>query len=165
MKFIKPSLMFVLLLLCSSFTNTESKLTFSTLELDNAVHFVVEVTNNHIALGQSTEVTHKLYVSQSAGISNWKNFKTPNFNGFDVENIDAKSMKVFTEKFKGETYRYVILRKSILTAKQKGEFQFEPSQLNVTIEIPSQKKDNNGLRALETVNKDFETEPFTITVK
>jgi hypothetical protein len=132
---------------------------------NHGVYLVAQISNTSLSIGTSTEITYKLYVSQSTGIQNWKELEKPTYEGFEMEEIEVNPMVVETEMFKGETYRYVVLNKAKLTSIEKGEFQFEPLKLNVTIEIPSDKRDDSGRPFMQTVNKNLETEAFTISVE
>nr|WP_321234740.1 hypothetical protein [uncultured Psychroserpens sp.] len=172
MKLIKQiSLLFFILTLSSSFINTkeENKIIKETnvlsWELEDNVHLVTEVTRNVLSLENVTEVTYKLYVSQNTGISKWETVKKPDYKGFESEEIDVMPLSVKTGGFKNEKYRYVVLSKTKLTPIEKGEFQIEPLKLNITLETPSNKRNLNGGMIMETINKDFESEPVTITVK
>ncbi|WP_460220199.1 hypothetical protein [Psychroserpens sp. MEBiC05023] len=142
-------------------------LVFSTVACaqNEGVYLVAEVSNETVSVGQTTEVTYKLYVSQSTGVSNWKELQKPEYKGFESSEIVVEPMQVKTEKFKGETHRYVILNKTKLTSKEKGTFLFDPLKLNVTIEIFSDDRSTNEGLKKETLNKDLISEPIKIIVK
>jgi hypothetical protein len=129
------------------------------------VHLVAQISDNTIGLGQSTEVTYKLYVSQSVGISNWKPLEKQKYINFTSQDIEMSPMEVKTEKFNGEMYRYVILNKVKLTSKAIGDFKIDALKLNVTVEVPSKKKDIFGGRVMETLNMNIKSEPLEIIVK
>ncbi|WP_298901394.1 BatD family protein [uncultured Psychroserpens sp.] len=134
------------------------------LKFSENVHLIAEVSNNTLSVGKSIEVTYKLYVSQNVGISNWKTLEMPEYKGFESETIDVKPMKVQSGTYKGEDHRFVLLSKTKLTSKEKGEFQLQPLQLNVTVEMPTDKKDIFGGPVMQIVNKTLTTDTIIVTV-
>ena len=123
------------------------------------------MSNSKLSVGETTEVSYKLYVPFDIGITNWKELEKPQFEDFNSETIDLGQMKVSKGKYKGELYRYVELSKTKLTSKKKGEFQIEPLKLSVTVEVPSDKKDVFGASVMTTVSKIIESESITVIVK
>ena len=145
-----------------SYQNEEERSEF--LKFNEHVHLVAEVSKKTLPLGQSFEVTYKLYVSQNVGISNWKTLEAPEYKAFDSETIDVKPLTVESGKYKGEDHRFVVLSKTKLTSKEKGAFQLQPLQLNVTVEMPTDKKDIFGGPVMQTVNKTLIADTITVTV-
>src|SRR5690606_37836662 len=128
----------------------------------NNVHVVAEVDNVNSRLGDQITVIFKLYVSQDVGISNWEEIHDPEYIGFESENVNLEIKKVENGKFKGESYRYVIWRKTLLKPTQVGTFELRPTKLNITAEIPTNTRDVFGGRLMESVTKTIQTEPIII---
>ncbi|MCD2258490.1 BatD family protein [Psychroserpens luteolus] len=135
------------------------------LKFNNTVHLVAEVSKKTVSVGSSIEVTYTLYVSPEVGISNWKALTKPEYEDFESEDIDVKPLKVEDGTYKGEKQRYVVLSKTKLTSKEKGQFQLEPLKLNVTVEMPTDKNDIFGSPVMQTINKTLTTNVITVTVK
>ena len=55
----------------------------------------------------------KLYVSPNTGVSNWREIDNPRYSDFWSQNIEIKGRKIQNGTYKGEDYRYVILRKTV----------------------------------------------------
>ena len=78
------------------------------------IHLVAEVSDNSPYLNEPLTVVYKLYVGPNTGVENWRETDTPRYNDFWSQNIDIKGIKIMNGKYKGEDYRYVILRKAVL---------------------------------------------------
>lgn len=168
MKFNKTSFVLILVaaLMSFSFTNVFISDTPNGREAtDLDVHLVAEVSDHTVNLEERITINYKLYVSYDVGISNWEILEQPQHEGFDISNVDVKKMIVEKGTFKGEPYRFVVLQKTILQAKEKGKFTTTPFKVKITAEIPSKEKDNKGMRLMTSVNKVIETDVLTISVE
>lgn len=135
------------------------------LKFNDNVHLVAELSSNTLSEGHTTQITYKLYVSPDVGISSWKVVEKPEYKGFYSSDVNMKKTEVHNGTYKSKPYRYVILSLTKLTSKEKGKFQFKPLKLNVTVEIPTDKKDVFGGRVMKTVNKTLESDQVIVTVK
>jgi hypothetical protein len=56
------------------------------------------------------------------------------------QNIDIK--KVAEEgMFKGENYRYIVLKKAVYTLKKSGKLTIEPLSMDVDVQLPTNRRD------------------------
>lgn len=165
MKAIKQ-LSILILLLVANRAIAQEKVESSILDskFNNGVHIVAEVSDSNITLKDSVTITYKLYVSQDIGISNYNILHQSENDNFIVEDIKTSSSKLEYEFFKNEKYRYVVLKKSLLKPKVKGEFNVDTLELDVTAEIPSNGTDEFGRLKMEKVKKTIKTEHTTIVV-
>lgn len=130
------------------------------------IHLVAEVSNANPYLNEAITVVYKLYVSQSTGVSNWREIDNPRYNDFWSQNIDIKGLKIQNGSYKGdENYRYVILRKTVLYPQKTGKLEIEPLSLDVTVEVPTNRRDIFGGRLMTQVNKRVSAGSRTINVK
>ncbi len=130
------------------------------------IHLVAEVSNTNPYLNEAITVVYKLYVSQSTGVSNWREIDNPRYNDFWSQNIDIKGLKIQNGSYKGdENYRYVILRKTVLYPQKTGKLEIEPLSLDVTVEVPTNRRDIFGGRLMTQVNKRVSAGSRTINVK
>ena len=129
------------------------------------VHLVAEISNTKPYLNEAITVVYKLYVAQNTGVRNWREIDSPRYSDFWSQNIDVKSMNVQEGTYKGEDYRYVVLRKTVLYPQKTGKLTIEPLSLDVTIEVPSQRRDVFGRSFMSTVNRTVASRNRTITVK
>tara|TARA_R110002049_G_scaffold304414_1_gene499585 strand:- start:1100 stop:1597 length:498 start_codon:yes stop_codon:yes gene_type:complete len=164
MKAIKPIAILFLILVTSIISaqdNYESELIS---KFNKGVYIVAEVSDSNVKLKDSLTVTYKLYVSQDIGISNYNVQNHIENEDFEVEDINPSNTKIEYEFFKNEKYRFVILKKSVLKPKQKGQFKLEALALDVTAEIASKSNDAFGRLIMEKVNRTIKTDNITINV-
>ncbi|WP_400075393.1 hypothetical protein [Winogradskyella sp. R77965] len=165
MKVIKQiSILFSLLVGSIIFAQEKTESTDLDSIFDKGVHIVAEVSDSKMKLSDSLTVTYKLYVSQDIGIANYEVHENSENENFEIKDIESLNKKIEYEFFKNERYRYVILKKSILRPKLKGEFNFGALELNVTAELPSKTTDQFGRLKMQKVNKTLKTDNITIRV-
>lgn len=129
------------------------------------IHLVAEVSKNNPYLNEPITVVYKLYVSPETGVSNWREIDNPKFSDFWSQNIPMKGITVQNGQYNGEDYRYVVLRKTVLYPQKSGELKIEPLSLDVTVEVPSNRRDFFGGRLMTQVNKTVSAGARTIKVK
>ncbi|PKA83044.1 oxygen tolerance protein BatD [Ulvibacter sp. MAR_2010_11] len=131
------------------------------------VHLVAEVSNSNPYLNEAITVVYKMYVSHDVSItSSWREIDTPKYADFWSQNIDNQgNFKIYEGEFKGENYRYVILRTTVLYPQKTGELNIEPLTLDVPIDVQGNKRDIFGRRLMTRVNKTISAGNRTITVK
>ncbi|PWK20445.1 oxygen tolerance protein BatD [Xanthomarina spongicola] len=135
-----------------------------TIAEDN-IHLIAEVSNTNPYLNEAITVVYKLYVSPDTGVSNWREIDNPRYNDFWSQNIDIKGLKVQNGTFKGEDYRFVVLRKTVLYPQKTGKLEIEPLSLDVTIEVPTNRRDIFGGRLMTQVHKTISAGSRSINVK
>lgn len=129
------------------------------------IHLVAEVSKANPYLNEPITVVYKLYVSPETGVSNWREIDNPKFSDFWSQNIPMKGISVQNGQYNGEDYRYVVLRKTVLYPQKSGELKIEPLSLDVTVEVPSNRRDFFGGRLMTQVNKTVSAGARTIKVK
>ena len=130
------------------------------------IHLVAEVSKTNPYLNEAITVVYKLYVSQNTGVSNWREIDNPRFNDFWSQNINIKGLKIQKGSYNGDdNYRYVVLRKTVLYPQKTGELEIEPLSLDVTVEVPTKRRDIFGGRLMTQVNKRVSAGSRTINVK
>ena len=129
------------------------------------IHLVAEVSNTNPYINEAINVVYKLYVSPNTGVSNWREIDNPRYNDFWSQNIDMKGLKVQNGTYKGEDYRFVVLRKTVLYPQKTGKLNIEPLALDITVEVPTNRRDIFGGRLMRSVNKTVAAGSRTINVK
>ncbi|WP_431132721.1 BatD family protein [Psychroserpens mesophilus] len=130
------------------------------------IHLVAEVSKANPYLNEAITVVYKLYVSQTTGVSNWREIDNPRYNDFWSQNINIKGLKIQNGSFNGDdNYRYVVLRKTVLYPQKTGQLEIEPLSLDVTVEVPTNRRDIFGGRLMTQVNKRVSAGSRTIDVK
>lgn len=129
------------------------------------IHLVAEVSNANPYLNEAITVVYKLYVSPETGVSNWREKDNPRYNDFWSQNIEIKGFNIQTGEYKGEEYRYVVLKKTVLYPQKIGALKLEPLVLDITVEVPTNRRDIFGRPLMTKVPKTVTAGSRTINVK
>ncbi len=131
------------------------------------VHLVAEVSNTNPYLNEAITVVYKLYVSNQVSItSNWREIDSPKYADFWSQTLDQKGqLQIYEGQYRGEDYRYVILRTTVLYPQKTGELSIEPLTLDVPIDVRSNRRDFFGRFMTTRVNKTISAGRRTIEVK
>ncbi len=132
---------------------------------DDNIHLVAEISKTNPYLNEAITVVYKLYVSPNTGVSNWREIDNPKYNSFWSQNIDMKGMKVENGTYNGKEYRYVVLRKTVLYPQKTGKLEIEPLSLDLTVEVPTNRRDIFGGRLMTQVHKTVSAGSKSINVK
>ena len=129
------------------------------------IHLVAEVSKSNPYLNEPITVVYKLYVAPKTGISNYRETESPKYNGFWSQSLDDKGVKIKNGTYKGEDYRYVTLRKTVLYPQKTGKLIIEPLSLDVTIDVPSSRRDIFGGFIKTQAHRTITASSRTIKVK
>lgn len=131
----------------------------------DGVHLVAEISNPNPYLNEPITVVYKIYVSHRSGVGGWREVQNPKYNNFWSQNIDIKQLQVQQGNFKGEPYRYAVLRKTVLYPQKSGKLEIEPLTLDVEVEVPSGDYDFFGRPIMTMGHKKVSAGSKTISVK
>ncbi len=129
------------------------------------IHLVAEVSKANPYLNEAITVVYKLYVSRETGVGGWTEKDSPRYNDFWSQNIEVKSFPTYQAEYKGEDYRYVILRKTVLYPQKTGKLKLEPLVLDLSVEVPTNRYDIFGRAIMTKVPKIVTAGSRTINVK
>lgn len=129
------------------------------------IHLVAEISNTTPYLNEAITIIYKLYVGPSVNVSNFNPIDNPKFADFWSQNIDIKQLKIEQGTYKGQDYRYVVLRKSVLLPQKTGKLTIEPLTLDVIVNVPTNRRDFFGGRQYQSVNQKVAAGNRTIQVK
>ncbi len=132
---------------------------------ENKVHVVGVASNSNPYLNEAITIEYRLYVAPRTGVSNWREVTSPTYDGFWNQIINKSDRNVYKGQFKGEEYRYVILKRVVLYAQKTGDLNLEPLKLEVSIDVPSGRYDFFGNPVTRAVSKTIATDKKTINVK
>jgi hypothetical protein len=130
-----------------------------------SIDLVAEISKTDPYLNEAISVVYKLYIAENTGIRTWNEIDKPRYNDFWSQNIDVKELKVQEGLYKGENYRFVVLKKTVLFPQKTGELSLEPLTLDISVEVPSSRRDIFGRRATTTVNRTVTAGNRNIKVK
>jgi len=117
---------------------------------DDNLYLVADISNTNPYINQPITVVYKLYFSNYIGITGFKELAKPKYNDFWNQNIDIKELVPEVGMFKGEQYRYVVLRKTVLYPQKSGKLMIEPLSLDIGVRLPTGRRDYFG--RVETVD-------------
>ena len=132
---------------------------------DKNIHLVAEISKTNPYLNEPISIVYKLYVSPDTGVNNWRELDAPRYADFWSKNINIKNLTIENGTYKGEPYRYVILRKTILYPQKEGSLSIKPLVLDITVQTPSNRRDFFGQILNNTVNKTVSAGKLKINVK
>ena len=129
------------------------------------IHLVAEVSKANPYLNEAITVVYKLYVSLETGVSNWREKDNPRYNDFWSQNIEINGLNIQKGEYNGEEYRYVVLRKTVLYPQKTGALKLEPLVLDITVEVPTNRRDIFGRPLMTKVPQVVTAGSRTINVK
>jgi hypothetical protein len=132
---------------------------------DNNLYLVADISKTNPYVNEPITVVYKLYFSYNIGITNWRELDKPKYNDFWSQNIDIKQLVGEEGMFKGEKYRFVVLRKTVLYPQKSGKLVIEPLSLDVDVQLPTNRRDMFGRVAVTNGNKRVSAGAKSITVK
>ncbi|MGL2992802.1 BatD family protein [Flavobacterium sp. TSSA_36] len=132
---------------------------------DNNLYLVADVSKANPYINEPITVVYKLYFSFNIGISNWRELSKPKYNDFWSQNIDIKQLVAEEGMFKGERFRYVVLRKTVLYPQKSGKLEIEPLSLDIDVQLPTNRRDMFGQMMIRETSKRVSAGSKTIAVK
>lgn len=111
-----------------------------TASANDNLYLVADISKTNPYLNEPITVVYKLYFSYNIGITNWRELNKPKYNDFWSQNIDIKQLKAEEGMFKGERYRYVVLRKTVLYPTKSGKLEIEPLSLDIDCQVPTNRR-------------------------
>ncbi len=137
----------------------------ATVRADNNLYLVADISKTNPYVNEPITVVYKLYFSYNIGITNWKELNKPKYNDFWSQNIDIKQLVPQEGMFKGERYRYVVLRKTVLYPQKAGKLEIEPLSLDIDCQVPRGRPNFFGQVQIVEDSKRVSAGSKVITVK
>ncbi|MFM1753280.1 MAG: hypothetical protein RLZZ236_219 [Bacteroidota bacterium] len=132
---------------------------------DNNIYLVADISKTNPYINEPITVVYKLYFSYNIGITNWRELDKPKYNDFWSQNIDIKQLVAEEGMFKGQRYRFVTLRKTVLYPQKSGRLKIEPLALDIDVQLPTNRRDMFGRVLITEGNKRVSAGTKTISVK
>jgi len=129
------------------------------------IHLVAEVSKTNPYLNEAITVVYKLYVSPSTGVEDTHEVSSPRYNDFWSQNIDNQGQRVQMGTYNGEKYRFLVWRKTVLYPQKTGKLDIEPLSIDVTVIVPTNRRDIFGNVLTERVKRTITAGKKTIDVK
>ncbi|UGU17808.1 BatD family protein [Sinomicrobium kalidii] len=132
---------------------------------EDNLHLVAEVSKSSPYLNEAITVVYKLYVSPDTNVSDFRPLDNPTYNNFWSQEIDIKRYDVKNGTYNGKPYRYVVLKQVVLYPQKEGKLTLEPLALDVTVDVPTNRRDIFGGRLYTQAHKTVSAGNRTINVK
>ncbi|MEO5787894.1 BatD family protein [Gelidibacter sp.] len=133
--------------------------------VDDNLHLVAEISKGNPYLNEAITIVYKLYVYKDIGVTNFRELNSPKYNDFWSQNIDLKDNKIQTGQYNGREYRYLVIRKIVLYPQKTGKIEIEPLSLELTVEVPTSRRDFFGSQMMTQVQKTVSAGSKTLEVK
>jgi hypothetical protein len=108
------------------------------------VHLIAEVSNSNPYVGEGIYVVYKLYFSTNIGLNNPRLKENPKFNGFWNQDFEITNFKVENTTYKGEEYRYFIVKRALLVPQKSGKLVLEALDMDMVVNVPTGQGDFFG---------------------
>lgn len=129
------------------------------MSVDENLYLVADVSKTNPYINEPITVVYKLYFG-NIGISNLGESSKPKYNDFWSQNIEIKQPVAEEGIFKGQNFRFIVLKKVVLYPQKSGRLKIEPLSLSVDVQLPTNRRDMFGRMMLtETTKRVFELEP------
>jgi len=134
--------------------------------LDGNIHLVAEVSKSAPYLNEGITVIYKLYFRNPISVSDVSELESPSYGDFWSHLIKIGRAEInMRGSYKGEPYNEVIWRKAVLYPQKTGKLVLEPLTLNLSLSIPSNRRDLFGRRIMTQTQKTITTGEKVIAVK
>ena len=117
------------------------------------LHLVAEISNVNPYLNQAISVIYKLYFSPQINVTNVAEIDSPEYVDFWSHSIKIPRLQIERGIYKGDSYNYVIWKKIVLYPQKAGKLNILPLSLDVSVDVPTNKRDFFGNRIYSQVPK------------
>ena len=121
--------------------------------VDENLHLVAEASNISPFLNEGISITYKLFFSPQINVTNVGEIDSPKYSDFWSHNIKIPRLQIERGTYKGKSYNYVIWKKIVLYPQKVGELNVLPLTLDVSVDVPTNKRDFFGNRIYTQVPK------------
>ncbi len=134
--------------------------------VEGNIHLVVEVSKSTPYLNEGITVIYKLYFRNPISVSDVSELESPSYGDFWSHLIKIGRAEInMRGSYKGESYNEVVWRKAVLYPQKIGKLVLEPLTLNLSLSIPSNRRDLFGRRIMTQTQKTITTGEKVIVVK
>lgn len=132
---------------------------------DENLHLVAEISKRDPYLNEAITVIYKLYFSSEISVSNVNEVEMPKYSDFWSHLIPIPKLEIKQGQYKGRPYNYVTWRKTVLYPQKTGELVIAPLTLNVSVDVPTNRRDFFGNRVYQKTPKIITAGKRTIEVR
>lgn len=132
---------------------------------NESLHLVAEVSKENPYLNEKVSVVYKLYVGADISVTNFRALDNPTYNNFWNQDIPVTQYTFQSGTYQGKAAQFVVLKRVVLYPQKTGELPLEPLVLDVTVEVPTNRRDFFGGRLYAQTNKTVTAGKRSIQVK
>ena len=129
------------------------------------LHLAAEISNSSPYLNEGISIVYKLYYSPQINVTNVGEIETPEFENFWSQNIKIPRLQIERGSFKGDNYNFVTWKKTVLYPQKSGKLEILPLSLDVSVDVPTNRRDFFGNRIYNQVSKKVTAGKRSINVK
>lgn len=129
------------------------------------IHLVAHVSKDNPYLNEAISIEYRLYASPYVNISNFNVIDMPKYADFWNQSIKIGQYKISRGTYKGEDYNYVLIGKTVLYPQKTGKLTIEPLTVDVSVDVPTNRRDFFGGRVYQTVHQKVAAGKRTINAK
>ena len=129
------------------------------------LHLVAEISNTNPYLNEGISIVYKLFYSPQINVTNVGEIETPEFENFWSQNIKIPRLQIERGSFKGDNYNFVTWKKTVLYPQKSGKLEILPLSLDVSVDVPTNRRDFFGNRIYNQVSKKVTAGKRSINVK
>jgi hypothetical protein len=132
---------------------------------DENLHLVAEISKRDPYLNEAITVIYKLYFSSEISVSNVNEVEMPKYSDFWSHLIPITKLEIKRGQHKGQPYNYVTWRKTVLYPQKTGKLVIAPLTLNVSVDVPTNRRDFFGNRVYQKTPKIITAGKRTLEVR
>ena len=133
--------------------------------IDQNMHLVAEISKTNPYLNEPVSVVYKLYFGNGLNVSNFRLLDNPKYNNFWSQDIPISKYNRERGLYQNKPYYFYVLKRVVLYPQKSGALDIEPLALEVTLDVPTDRRDWFGRIMTASVNKNVSAGKRTMQVK
>ena len=133
--------------------------------VDDDIELSIEISKSNPYLNEPISVEFKLLFNPKINVTNLGEIDNPEFKNFWSQNIKIPRLEIKSTSFKGQRYNYVTWKKALLFPQKAGDLELLPLTLDVTIDVPTNRRDFFGNTIYTQTSKKVASSKRIIKVK
>ena len=133
--------------------------------VDDDIELSVEISKSNPYLNEPISVEFKLLFNPKINVTNLGEIDNPEFKNFWSQNIKIPRLEIKSTSYKGQRYNYVTWKKALLFPQKAGDLELLPLTLDVTIDVPTNRRDFFGNTIYTQTSKKVASRKRIIKVK
>jgi len=133
--------------------------------VDDDIELSIEISKSNPYLNEPISVEFKLLFNPKINVTNLGEIDNPEFKNFWSQNIKIPRLEIKSTSYKGQRYNYVTWKKALLFPQKAGDLELLPLTLDVTIDVPTNRRDFFGNTIYTQTSKKVASRKSIIKVK